>query len=355
MTFEFVFCTGSSRRNKSFYCCYVSAGDSTPKQLSELQKIMTRLINQASILKIITNSEPQALLECMESSFTTYSSGAAVVPPVGTLVFEEPPGETHIKYGYLKGDPYYVIKIASGFYDNPALGLPTSNGLNLVFSQATGALECILLDEGMLTDLRTALAGAVVAKHFAPATVSRIGIFGTGVQARLQLEYLQYVCNCREATVWGRSQEKLNGFCQDMESKGFAIKTTQDAKELVAECNLIVTTTPARSPVVPDCRLLPGTLITAMGADTLGKQELDESILQQADLIVMDSRSQCTHHGEIHKAWESDLLAKTRMEEIGVLISKEFVRHHADDVVIADLTGIATQDILISQFVLKRL
>ena len=83
------------------------------------------------------------------------------------------------------------MKIASGFYKNPALGISSSNGLNLVFNQKTGVLETILLDEGYLTDVRTAIAGAVVAKYLAPDTVKSIGIIGCGIQARLQLKYLK--------------------------------------------------------------------------------------------------------------------------------------------------------------------
>ena len=75
-----------------------------------------------------------------------YSAGEAVVPPVGELILDK--GEVHIKYGYLKQAEYYVIKIASGFYDNPDLGLPSGNGLMLLFGQQTGELVSILLDEG---------------------------------------------------------------------------------------------------------------------------------------------------------------------------------------------------------------
>ena len=122
------------------------------------------------------------LLAAMERAFVNYSSGRAVVPPVAELVFEDPPGDVHIKYGYVRGDDYYVVKIASGFYHNAQLDLPSSNGLMLLFSQRSGELRAVLLDEGYLTDQRTAAAGAVAARYLAPATVQRIGIIGTGIQ-----------------------------------------------------------------------------------------------------------------------------------------------------------------------------
>lgn len=317
---------------------------------------MPRIIDKFAILNVLDSTSSAALIAAMERSFTSYTSGEATVPPVGSLEFEEPPGGVHIKYGYLSTSPYYVIKIASGFYDNPKIGLPSSNGLNLVFLQKTGELEAILLDEGYLTDLRTALAGAVVAKYFAPLQVDCIGIVGTGLQARMQLEQIAQVTDCREVIVWGRSAEKTEAYRQDMEAKGFKVSTTLDAEDITSACNLIVTTTPSKLPILPAAGLRPGTLVIAMGADTPGKQELDPAILERADLILLDSKSQCTHHGEIHKAWAEGLLNEGQFMEIGdALMAKERFNRTATNVIIADLTGIATQDMLISELVLNGL
>ncbi|MCX8210695.1 MAG: ornithine cyclodeaminase [Neolewinella sp.] len=316
---------------------------------------MPNIINKTDILKVLDRISHAELMATMERSFTSYTSGEATVPPVGSLEFEKPPGGVHIKYGYLTTSPYYVIKIASGFYDNPKIGLPGSNGLNLVFRQETGELEAILLDEGYLTDLRTALAGAVVAKHFAPPQVDRIGIVGTGLQARMQLEQIAQVTNCREVIVWGRSAEKVETYRHDMETKGFNVSTTLNAADLTATCNLIITATPSKKPILP-AGLRPGTLVIAMGADTPGKQELDVTILENADLIVLDSNSQCSHHGEIHKAWADGLLHEDQLIEIGgVLMAKERFNRIPNNIIVADLTGIATQDMLISELVLSEL
>jgi len=220
---------------------------------------MPKIIDKAKIVATLKNVPHADLITTIERSFVAYSSGEATVPPVGSLEFETPPGEVHIKYGYLTSSPYYVIKIASGFYDNPQLGLPSSNGLNLVFRQKTGELEAVL----------PALAGAVVAKHFSPPQVDRIGIVGTGLQARMQLEQIAHVTDCREVMVWGRSAQKTEAYRQDMKPQGFNIDTTLNAADLTATCNLIVTTTPSKKPILPPAGLRPGTLIVAMGADTL--------------------------------------------------------------------------------------
>jgi ornithine cyclodeaminase len=152
----------------------------------------------------------------IEQGFIAYSNGQVVVPPVGELIFEDPPGDTHIKYGYIKGDEYYVIKIASGFYQNVKINLPSSAGLMLVFSQKTGILETILLDEGFLTNIRTAVAGEIVAKYMAPKEVTTIGVFGTGTMARMQVKILQSVTDCKHLIVWGGSEARLEAYRREV-------------------------------------------------------------------------------------------------------------------------------------------
>ena len=294
------------------------------------------------------------LVPAIEEGFQRYSAQQAVVPPVGELLLEK--GEVHIKYGYLQGGEYYVIKVASGFYGNPQLGLPSSNGMMLLFSQQTGQPEAILLDEGHLTDIRTAVAGAIAAKHLAPDRVSRIGIVGAGIQARLQLRYLGDVTSCRDVLVWGRDESEVDVYRDEMERHGFRVETTLDTAILQETCNLIVTATPAAKPLLHVEHLQQGTHITAVGSDTPHKQELDARILARADLVVADSIAQCLERGEIHQAIKAGLLAPERLVELGQVISGE-ANGRTDDgqITIADLTGVAVQDIAIATAVASQL
>lgn len=294
------------------------------------------------------------LMAEIEAGFVAYSQGRAVVPPVGELVMQDPPGEVHIKYGYLADDDYYVIKIASGFFENSKLNLPTSNGMMLVFSQKTGTPEAMLLDEGYLTDVRTAVAGAIAAKYLAPSNVERIGIVGTGMQARLQLEYLAPVTNCRDVLVWGRSADKLTAYQQDMSDKGFAVSTTTDADDIMTTCNLIVTTTSTENPILSwTDQIKRGMHISAVGSDTEHKQELDAEILRNADLVVADSIPQNVVRGEIHQALKVDAIKEVDLVELGSIVAGDAKGRESDDqITVADLTGVAVQDIQISKAVL---
>jgi ornithine cyclodeaminase len=314
---------------------------------------MYRLYNLDQIRKTI---EPLAVIQGQEEGFVAYSEGRVVVPPVGYLHFEEVSGDCHIKYGYIKGDEYFVVKIATGFYRNPELGFPVGNGMMALFNQRTGQLEALLLDEGYLTDMRTAAAGAVAAKYLAPKEIKRIGIIGTGVQARMQLEMLKNVIDCRKVVIWGRDENKRERYRSEMAGKGFSVETVSRLEELAARCNLIVTTTAAREPLLRAREIRPGTHITAVGADAPGKQELDPEIFKRADVRVVDSVAQCVDHGEACHAVAAGLVGGNQLVELGVVIKHaELGRTNERQVTVADLTGVAVQDIQIAKLAFQSL
>jgi ornithine cyclodeaminase len=295
-------------------------------------------------------------MDSIEAGFAAYSQGQVVVPPVGELSFEAPPGDTHIKYGYIRDSDSFVVKIASGFYDNPRQGLPSNSGLMLVFSQKTGILQAVLLDEGYLTDVRTAVAGQIAAKYLAPSTVSAIGIVGTGTQARMQVSYLKDITSCRTVVAWGRSHARLSAYKEDMEKDGFQVETVTDIEEVAIRCNLLITATPSQRPLLLEKMIRPGTHITAMGSDTSFKQELDPGILKKADLVVADSIPQCLERGEISKALAAECITTDHVIELGNIISGNVTGRRSDgQITVIDLTGVAVQDIQVAKAVCMEL
>jgi len=300
---------------------------------------------------------PQLIRE-IEIGFVLYSEDKVVVPPVGFLHFDRPPGDVHIKYGYVKGDDFYVLKMASGFYNNAELGLSVADGLILVFSQQTGHLKLILLDECWLTDMRTAAAGAVAAKHLAPDNVHHIGIVGTGVQARMQLELLKGVVDCQSCFIWGRDANKVQRMIEDLQAReaiqawGLDLKAATQIDELLSESQLIVTTTSSKEPLIRADQVQKGKHITAMGSDDHGKQELEADVLAKADRVVADSVSQCVDHGECFHAVKGSAVEEGSILELGDVIKNPGLGRTSDDqITVADLTGVAIQDIQIAKMV----
>jgi ornithine cyclodeaminase len=293
------------------------------------------------------------LVRLMEEAFAAFSRGEAVVPPPGELLFESPPGEVHIKYGYLKAGQTYVIKIASGFWHNPERGLSSSDGLLLVFRKETGELAAVLNDRGRLTDLRTAVAGAVAAKYLAPGEIDAVGVLGTGIQAELQVQLLQSVRPCRHIVVWGRNPERAEAYSQRMRDKGYLIETVLSPAEVASRCRLIITATASQEPLLQWSDLRPGTHITAIGADSADKQELDAGIITRAGLVVTDSRVQGRSRGELWHAYRGDAMG--HIAEIGEIVQGTAKgRTAADQVTVSTFSGLAVQDIAIASAVLNR-
>ncbi|MDA0680833.1 MAG: ornithine cyclodeaminase family protein [Proteobacteria bacterium] len=296
------------------------------------------------------------MIQAIEDGFVLYSEDRVVVPPVGFLNFKDPPGDVHIKYGYVKGDDVYVLKVASGFYDNGKIGVPFADGVILVFSQKTGHLQVVLHDECWLTDMRTAAAGAVAAKHLAPDNVNCIGIIGTGGQARMQLELLKDIVDCQQCVVWGRDAAKVDKLVSDLRANptiqnwGLQIAAAGSVEELASKSNLIVTTTSAREALVLADHVQAGTHITAMGSDDHGKQELEAALLGKADVVVADSILQCVDHGECFHAVKNGSISEDAIVELGnVIKNPRLGRTNDRQITVADLTGIAIQDIQIAK------
>jgi ornithine cyclodeaminase len=239
-----------------------------------------------------------------------------------------------------------------------------------IYSQKSGRLEALLLDDGVLTELRTAAVGALATQLLAPKKIRTIGILGAGVQAGYQLNLLSAVTECRTVLVWGRTESKVEAFINEMTSQGWDIKASDTPDTLLEECDLIVTTTCAREPVLgttlSDLKTIRkdktgGLLIVCIGADAPGKVELNpSSLVATADLLVADSRSQSIELGEFQRAATEGLIDPESIMPLGRLIQHTDL-HRAGDklndsrLVIFDSSGIALQDCIVSSLVVGKI
>lgn len=309
-------------------------------------------------MQIVSRAQIDATLDldaavaAIEQGFIAYSSGRSTVPPVLHLGFAEPPGDCHVKCGHIAGDEEFVVKVATGFYRNPEAGLPSSNGCMLLVSARTGIPVALLQDEGSLTDLRTAIAGLIAAKHLAPCAPVVLGIVGTGIQARLQHKLLMTRFASSPAVVWGRKADQTLRLVRELEAQGYVAHAAESLRELCQQANLIVTTTPSTQPLIAADWVRPGTHITAVGADAPGKQEIDARLFERATVRVVDSMSQCVHHGETAHAIQAGIVGEGSLVELGRLLAEPTLGRTArEQITIADLTGVAVQDVRIAQCV----
>lgn len=293
------------------------------------------------------------VIDVVERAFVALAKGGVVMPPILSMDLPEANGEVDVKTAFIPGFDGFAIKVSPGFFDNPALGLPSLNGLMILFSAKTGLVEALYLDNGYLTDIRTAAAGAVAARHMAPEEVNTAGVIGTGVQARLQMQAAQLVRPFKKVLVTGRDLEKAANCAADLQAAlGVEAEVVGNPADLVARSQLVVTTTPAREPVLEAEWLHPGLHITAMGADQAGKNEIAPEALLAVDAYVCDRVSQCEVSGELEAALAAGLWDKGTPAELGeVITGTRSGRRTPQDVTICDLTGTGAQDTAIASHV----
>lgn len=308
-------------------------------------------------IQIVTESELRelitldlVLIEVVERAFRALAEGGVVMPPVMSMDLPDVHGEVDVKTAYIPDFDGFAIKVSPGFFNNPALGLPSLNGLMVLLSAKTGLVEAVYLDNGYLTDLRTAAAGAVAARHLALQNVVTAGVIGTGVQARLQLVAAHLVRPFERALVWGRNPEKARACADDIANLlGLPVDVAKTPGDLVAQSQLVVTTTPSHTPLITKDMLHDGLHITAMGSDQAGKCEIAPDVTASADVYVCDSASQCASLGELRGAIAAGLWNDRPTIELGEIITNEKQgRRRQNDVTLCDLTGTGVQDTAIA-------
>jgi ornithine cyclodeaminase len=311
-----------------------------------------------SSMTILTEKELRTIVTldldavaCVESAFRALATLPVAMPPILRLDIHEHRGEVDVKSAYVPGIDGFAVKISSGFFDNPKLGLPSGGGMMVLLSARTGVVEALLLDNGYLTDIRTAAAGAVAAKHLSRPDSSVAAIFGAGVQAGLQLEALMLVRPIAEARIWARDAVKAETTAGALREKlGILVRAEPDPAKAVAGADIIVTTTPSTEPLIKAGFVSAGQHITAMGSDAEHKNEIAPAILRMADLYVADSAKQTLRLGELHHAIVAGVIeADAEVTELGQIIAGEKPgRRSASDITIADLTGTGVQDTAIA-------
>mgnify|MGYP000904165271 CR=1 FL=1 len=297
------------------------------------------------------------IVDAIANAFGWLAAGKASMPPIMHISVPEHEGDVDIKSAYVAGLDHFAVKIGAGFFNNHKLGLPNSPASVVLVSAKTGVVEAVLLDNAYLTDVRTAAAGAVAAKFLAREGARTAAIIGTGVQARYQLEALTIVRKIEKAFVWGRDPAKAKAYATEMSKKlGLPVAVAPSAEAAVRAADVIVTTTPSKSPIVKAEWLQSGQHVTAMGADLADKQELDAACLARANRVVVDRVSQCEAMGELHHALASGALKdSSAVVELGSIVNgKTPGRQRDDEMTICDLTGTGVQDTAIGALAYRR-
>ncbi|MFB9123741.1 ectoine utilization protein EutC [Paraburkholderia dipogonis] len=291
------------------------------------------------------------VIQCVEDAFLALATKAVVMPPILRLDVVESRGEVDVKTAYVPGLDSFAIKISPGFFDNPKIGLRSTNGMMVLLSSKTGLVEALLLDNGYLTDIRTAAAGAVAAKHLAREDASVAAVLGSGMQSKLQMKALMLVRPITEARIWARDIRRAQVVAAELSDElGIPVRAYPHAQAAVRGADVIITTTPASQPIFLAEWLESGQHITAMGSDAEHKNELEALAVACADVYVADSLAQTRRLGELHHAIKAGHFSpSSEFPEIGEIIAgAKPGRQQDSQITIVDLTGTGVQDTAIA-------
>lgn len=308
-------------------------------------------------VKILTESDLRRLvpldrdaIACVRAAFVALATTPVAMPPILRLDIPEHRGEVDVKTAYIPGLSHFAIKISPGFFGNPSLGLPSTNGMMVVLSSTTGLVEALLLDNGYLTDVRTAAAGAVAADALARADAAQVAVLGAGMQAQMQLRALMLVRPVAEVLVWARDSDKAQVFAIQMAAElDRPVTMAATVAEATRTADLIITTTPAERPILTLRDIAPGAHVTAIGSDAEHKNEIAPDLIAAA-YYVADRLSQTRKLGEMHHAGLTG-----DFPELGqVLAGQRPGRRNPQQITLADLTGTGIQDTAIATYALAR-
>jgi ornithine cyclodeaminase len=313
---------------------------------------VVRVLARQDVRQLISMTDAIA---AVREAFVAADQGRAVMPPPLEMRVPEADGELHVKGAYITGTPVFAVKTATGFYRNPSRGLPVSGGMTLVHDAETGELRVLVADGGLLTELRTAAAGALAADLLAQPEAHVAAVIGTGGQARYQLQALREVRPIQQVRVWGRRNEAAERYATEMMSAGLSVLVSATAREAVAGSAVIITATSSSEPLVQADWVAPGAHVTAIGSDMPHKQELDPRILAAASKYAPDNVQTALASGELHHAVAAGVFDVAAVYgELGAIASGRLPGRTTDDeLTVADLTGLGVQDAAIAALVAR--
>jgi alanine dehydrogenase len=303
---------------------------------------MTLILTRAELQEILT---PEDCLVAVEEAFRAFGEGRTAPP--GSLGLHAAAGTFHIKAA-MAG--VFAAKINANFPDNPRRhAIPTIQGVIVMMDLEQGT-PLAILDSALITTLRTAAATAIAAKHLALAGAATITVIGCGTQGRASLEALRRVRPIRKAYACDTSDAAAARFAGEMDAQ-----TVTSLDAAIADSDIVVTCTTARTPILDSRHLHPGLFIAAVGADNPEKQELAPAVLRDSRVVV-DILEQAATMGDLHHALDAGAMVREDVhgELADVICGRVPARENAHQTFVFDSTGTALQDVAVASLAYAR-
>lgn len=280
-------------------------------------------------------------IECTRRAFERHGAGEWQMP---SKVYLQAPPHGDFRAMPARGDGLATLKWVTSFPQNPQRGLPVVAGALLVSSAETGELMAIA-DCAAVTSLRTGAAAAVSAQALAREDARSVGVIGCGVNGT-------WAARCLVAAGYGP------GVCSDQrapaaESLAAELGWRPGGRGEAAAQDIVVTVTPAESPVVRASELRAGQHFAVLGADAHAKAEVEAEALDSCSLFC-DEWDQAAKGGELSGAVASGRVSRDRVTELAeVLLGRATGRASAQEITLFDSTGLAIQDLAIASALIE--
>jgi len=321
-----------------------------------------RILSKEDVTKIITM---QQVIEVVESVYKAKSESLTDVWPTVFYEFNRGKADLDIKSGYLKSKQLFGHKTVTWFGDNAEKGIPTLIGMIAVFDAETG-MPLGMTDAAYITGMRTGAAGALGAKYLAREDTENLLIVGAGNQAIFQIAAtLTTMPTIKKVRVAAQQLANAKSFVEGIHYKlqhqfGISIdnitfEAVEDLEKAVHDSHIIITITPSRKPIIKKEWLKKGTHISCIGADMVGKQEIDAEILTSS-LLFVDDTKHCKEVGEIEIPLKQGVINETNIiGELGdLIVGKVKGRTSNEQITVFDATGMALLDIATADMALKQ-
>ena len=293
-------------------------------------------------------------IDAVEKSFAAMARGQARNYPVVRESVGYQDAVFGVKAGCDTSAPILGLKAGGYWPRNLPRGLTNHQSSTLLFDADTGRASA-LVSANYLTGVRTGAASAIASKYLSRRNSNVLGIIGTGVQAHYQLKATLAVRPIRTVHAWDPSADNLAAFGRVVAALGLEYVPQTGRQAVAAHADILVTVTPSQKPLVEKSWVRPGTHISAMGADTQGKQELDPALVAAASLFV-DELEQAITIGECQHAFGAGLITHRSFRgSLGAVVAGLCDgRRNPDEITIFDGTGVALQDLVVADLAVRQ-
>jgi ornithine cyclodeaminase/alanine dehydrogenase-like protein (mu-crystallin family) len=325
-----------------------------------------RLFQSATVtstLQLIEAAEIDAVLpiadcvDLMEDTLRALDAGAAVQPLRTVLHLPDGAGSLYTMPAFTAAPRALATKLITIWPGNDAKGMPTHQGLVVVFDPDTGA-PTALVDAARLTAIRTAAVSAVATRALARPDARDLAILGAGVQARPHLEALLTVRPFRRVRIWSRTPQRSSRLAAALQVQfDIEVASVADARDAVAGADVVCTLTSAPAPVLQGEWLSPGVHVNAIGASTAQTRELDSAAVARARIFVDSVEGAQNEAGDLLIPWQEGRIGgPSEWTPLGaVLRGSRPGRESPADITLFESLGLAVEDAAAASVVAARI